>query len=173
VSPVAAHWLLRLVLAATVVGVAVVHYDDHGRPDQVGILLDRTAMALTRAGFAVERHRESWQGTRATGRRIVVGRHPDCAMPIAIEATGVLNPRFDGGTTYLYGDASGPPPRSAAIARNALAMVLNHVSPWRQSPRPIIKMLAVADPSACLAITSIDWRWVWFGGDPARHAALP
>jgi hypothetical protein len=102
VSPVAAHWLLRLVLAATVVGVAVVHYDDHGRPDQVGILLDRTAMALTRAGFAVERHRESWQGTRATGRRIVVGRHPDCAMPIAIEATGVLNPRFDGGTTYLY-----------------------------------------------------------------------
>jgi hypothetical protein len=161
----AGQWLVRAVLAAGVVGIAAVHFDDQARTDPIELLLGRAATALRVAGFAVERHREGWAGTRAAGRRSLLARHPACAQPIVVEAMGALNPRRDDRLAYFYGDASGAPPGLVTFAVNALAMAWNHALPWRESPRPSIKMLAVTDPSACLVITAVEWRRVWFGPD--------
>jgi hypothetical protein len=114
----AGQWLVRAVLAAGVVGIAAVHFDDQARTDPIELLLGRAATALRVAGFAVERHREGWAGTRAAGRRSLLARHPACAQPIVVEAMGALNPRRDDRLAY-----------------------------------------------ACLVITAVEWRRVWFGPD--------
>jgi len=164
-TPAAWQWLLRGLLAAGVAGIAAVHFDDQARPDPIEQLLGRTATVLGRAGFTIEHHRAGWAGTRAAGRRSLLAKHPACARPIAVDAMGALNPGSDERLTYFYGDSTGAPPGLATFAANALAMVCNHALPWRDNPRPSVKMLAVADPSACLAITSVAWRRVWFGPD--------
>lgn len=157
-----ARWPLRLALAAGVAGIAIVRLDAPAEPDQIDVLLGRTATAMARAGFSIERRRESWRGTRAAGRQLLAARHPACALPVFVEAMGALNGHGDS-AIYFYGKASGLPPGYVAFAGNALAMALNHALPWRDTPRPTVKMLAVSDPSACLAITKTDWPWIWFG----------
>jgi len=104
------QWSVRLALAAGTVAVATIHLDERPRPSPVAVLLDRTVVAMTGAGFRVTRHGQSWPGTRALGQPLLVARHPGCAMPVLVEVTGALNARRDDRATYFYGDAGGPPP---------------------------------------------------------------
>lgn len=168
------RWPRTVVLGALVAAIGAVHARGAGERIASGRqLLARTAEAMARAGFAVSMRREGWPGGAIAGPLVLVARHRDCAAAVELRETNAFNPRGGADTLYRYGGIEGANPGPLAIIAEAAAMEWRHARAESRdaSPSPTIHMLAITDPSACLAITATDWRGVWFG--PAGAMPTP
>ncbi|HEU0043843.1 hypothetical protein [Sphingomonas sp.] len=101
-----------------------------------------------------------------------IARHPDCGQAITVTPVALMAPiggaesgaESEGGSVqYVYGDLQERAPSRLAVAGETVRLELTWIASLGRALRPQREMLAVRDPSACLALTSAGWKTIWTG----------
>jgi hypothetical protein len=119
---------------------------------------------LRQAGYTVGVRRQSWLGGEIAGEISIIAKHPACRESVVVtEVLLTVLPATTGSAPqlYIYDTWMGPLPSRLQILRIAAKLELGSFAAFGRVARPPRTMLAIRDPSACLALTSIPWRKFW------------
>lgn len=125
-----------------------------------------TRRLFEQAGYRVEATRALWLGGQIKGTETLVARHPACAAPVAITPVPIVGTRPDdagGARAFAYGRLQGRLPSRAAVLAEAARLEAAAMLSFGARHLPPREILALDDPSACLAIASPELRSIWEG----------
>ncbi|MEG3151563.1 hypothetical protein U1769_16850 [Sphingomonas sp. ZT3P38] len=153
----------RALLLSLLLGAGALQLSDNLTPSATETA-DAVRALLTQSGFRTETSRRSWANDQIKGLSFLVGRHPLCREPITIKLAHIYD-RFslggDGRPIYIYDDWQGAPPSRFGVLMRAFRLEARSILSFGRLPKPPRTILAIRDPSACLALTAPNWRTLW------------
>ena len=127
--------------------------------------LARARTVLEQAGYRVQLiEAKTWGARNIPGDTFLSARHPLCSAAIEVRQgsiANVIDPArqvLHGITpTFAFGEWSGPVPSSPRLLLEAIRLQARYALSFGKATPPDSRLLAIIDPSACLAFTSPAW----------------
>ena len=117
---------------------------------------------LVRSGFRVHGLEQTWLNDEIKGHTYLRGEHPLCRTPVTVSQLSLDDrPPADSSVIYIYDDWQGAFPSRLALLWRAARLELRSALSFGRISKPPRAILAITDPSACLALTAVDWRPFW------------
>ena len=164
-------WAQRGLFVTLILGGAAFKFAGNAAPTSEQFIA-RVDGVLMRSGFRVAAHTPSWRNGEIKGTPSRIARHPDCGQAITVTPVALMAPiggaesgaeSGGGSVQYVYGDLQERAPSRLAVAGETVRLELTWIASLGRALRPQREMLAVRDPSACLALTSAGWKTIWTG----------